>query len=57
VVLFGFRLFFEFSPAAVVQEHLQRLVERIQGDWVVVDDTPAPPPASAPGGEVVDDES
>jgi uncharacterized membrane protein YkvA (DUF1232 family) len=57
VVLFGFRLFFEFSPAAVVQEHLQRLVERIQGDWVVVDDAPAPPPAGTPGGDVVDDES
>jgi uncharacterized membrane protein YkvA (DUF1232 family) len=57
VVLFGFRLFFEFSPAAVVQEHLKRLAERVQGDWVVVDDAASPPPASPPAGEVVDDES
>jgi uncharacterized membrane protein YkvA (DUF1232 family) len=55
VVLFALRLFFEFSPAAVVQEHLQRLVERVKGDWTVVDE--APPAEPTGGGEVVDDES
>jgi uncharacterized membrane protein YkvA (DUF1232 family) len=54
VVLFGLRLFFEFSPPAVVQEHLKRLAERIQGDWTVVDEPPDAE-ATSGGGEVVDD--
>ena len=32
VVMLGLRLFFEFAPQMVVQEHLQRLVKRVQGD-------------------------
>jgi uncharacterized membrane protein YkvA (DUF1232 family) len=58
VLMLGLRLFFEFAPPAVVQEHLRRLVQGIQqvpGDWSVVEDGAAgddPPPA---GGEIVDD--
>ncbi|MCC6190027.1 MAG: DUF1232 domain-containing protein [Anaerolineales bacterium] len=55
VLLFGLRLFFEFSPAAVVQEHLQRLAQRVQGDWQVMDD--APSAGTAGQGEIVDDDN
>ncbi len=41
VLMLGLRLFFEFAPPAVVQEHLQRLVQRVQGDWSVVDSKPS----------------
>jgi len=55
VLMLGLRLFFELSPAPVVQEHLQRLVERVKSDWSVVDN--APPGRNDPvdGGEVVDE--
>jgi uncharacterized membrane protein YkvA (DUF1232 family) len=56
VLLFGLRMFFEFSPPTVVQEHLKRLVQSVRGDWTVVDNPPAAGAAPATGGEVVDDE-
>jgi uncharacterized membrane protein YkvA (DUF1232 family) len=55
VLMLGLRLFFEFAPPAVVQEHLQRLVQRVQGDWSVVENAPASGEPPAAGGEVVDD--
>jgi uncharacterized membrane protein YkvA (DUF1232 family) len=56
VLMFGLRMFFEFSPPEVVQEHLKRLAERIKGDWTVVEDAPgADAPSAPPGGEVVDE--
>jgi len=57
VLMFGLRMFFEFAPPEVVQEHLTRLAQRVKGDWNVVDDTPEgePPPAGPVGGEVVDE--
>jgi uncharacterized membrane protein YkvA (DUF1232 family) len=55
VLMLGLRLFFEFSPAPVVQEHLQRLVERVKGDWSVVDNAPASGDRPADGGEVIDE--
>ncbi len=57
VLLFGLRLFFEFSPPGVVEEHLRRLVATIRrGDWTVVEETPAGR-ETPPSGEVVDDET
>lgn len=60
VVLFGLRMFFEFAPPEVVNEHLSRIVARVRSDWTVVDDPNAAPAAPAPepppGGEVVDDD-
>ena len=55
VLMLGLRLFFEFAPPSVVQEHLSRLVERVRGDWSVMDDAPpsGEPPSGA--GEVVDE--
>jgi uncharacterized membrane protein YkvA (DUF1232 family) len=55
VLLFGMRMFFEFSPPQVVEEHLKRLARTVRGDWTVVEDTP-PAAAAGPGGEVVDEE-
>jgi uncharacterized membrane protein YkvA (DUF1232 family) len=44
LIALGFRLFLEFSPPAVVREHLTRLLRaQDPGQWNVVDDTPAPP--------------
>jgi len=54
VLMMGLRLFFEFSPPTVVQEHLQRLVERVKGDWSVVDNAP-PADRPAESGEVIDE--
>jgi uncharacterized membrane protein YkvA (DUF1232 family) len=54
VLMLGLRLFFEFSPAPVVQEHLQRLVEHVKGDWSVVDNAPASD-RPADSGEVIDE--
>jgi uncharacterized membrane protein YkvA (DUF1232 family) len=57
VLMFGLRMFFEFAPAAVVQEHLKRLVQRVQGDWSVVEEAPGTgPAAAAPASEVVDED-
>ena len=56
IVLLGLRMFFEFAPPGVVEEHLKRLVARVRGDWTVVDEA-APSKADAPAdGEVVDEE-
>jgi uncharacterized membrane protein YkvA (DUF1232 family) len=55
VMMLGLRLFFEFSPAPVVQEHLQRLVQRVKSDWSVVDNAPPDGDRPADGGEVIDD--
>lgn len=56
VLMFGLRMFFEFSPPEIVQEHLKRLAQRIKGDWTVVEDTPSgDAPSTPPGGEVVDE--
>jgi len=55
VLMMGLRLFFEFAPATVVQEHLQKLVAHVKGNWSVVDETPAPGAAPAENGEVIDD--
>jgi len=55
VLMLGLRLFFELSPAPVVQEHLQRLVERVKGDWSVVDSAPSGAESPTPSGEVVDE--
>ena len=52
VVMFGIRMFFEFSPPEVVQEHLKRLAQRLRGDWKVVDDAP---PAGEAAAEVVEE--
>jgi uncharacterized membrane protein YkvA (DUF1232 family) len=59
ILMLGLRLFFEFAPPAVVQEHLRRLVQRVQNvpsDWSVVDNGPGSdqPPS---GGDIVDDGS
>ena len=54
LIALGFRLFLEFSPHAVVHEHLMRLLGR-QGSaepWNVVNDSLAQPPAHA--SEIVD---
>jgi uncharacterized membrane protein YkvA (DUF1232 family) len=58
VLIFGLRMFFEFAPPGVVEEHLRRLADRIgKGDWTVVDPDKAPgASASAEGGEVVDED-
>ena len=55
VLMMGLRLFFEFAPAAVVQEHLQQLVAHVKGNWSVVDDAPAAGNTPAENGEVIDD--
>ncbi len=56
VLMLGLRLFFEFAPPTVVQEHLRRLVQRVQGDWSVVDNAPSGQDQPADGGEVVESE-
>jgi uncharacterized membrane protein YkvA (DUF1232 family) len=59
IVIFGLRMFFEFSPEAVVAEHLKKLAARIKGDWTVVDEAAGATPPSAPANppsEVVDDD-
>ena len=55
VLMFGLRMFFEFAPPGVVEEHLKKLGDKIgRGEWTVVDpDKPAA--SSTAGGEVVDD--
>jgi uncharacterized membrane protein YkvA (DUF1232 family) len=54
VLMFGLRMFFEFAPPAVVEEHLKRLAEKVgRGEWTVVDEKPGT--GSAAAGEVVDD--
>jgi uncharacterized membrane protein YkvA (DUF1232 family) len=55
VLMLGLRLFFEFSPPTVVREHLQRLVERVKGDWSVVDNAPPAGERPAESGEVIDE--
>jgi uncharacterized membrane protein YkvA (DUF1232 family) len=55
VLMLGLRLFFEFAPPAVVQEHLQRLVQRVKGDWSVVENTPSGGEPPSDGGEVVEE--
>ena len=57
VLIFGLRMFFEFAPAEVVSEHLNKLVARVKGDWSVVNEpeTPTDKPNPPAGGEVVDD--
>ena len=64
IAIFGLKLFIEFSPPAVVQEHLRRLQGAVS-DWRVVDD-PSPDEAEAGQREtsvvdgqysVVDDET
>ena len=55
VLMLGLRLFFEFAPPSVVQEHLRRLAERVKGDWSVVENAPAGPEQPSDGGEVVDE--
>src|SRR5438067_8364143 len=55
VLMLGLRLFFEFSPAPVVQEHLQRLVERVKSDWSVVDNAPSGSDRPAASGEVIEE--
>ena len=55
VLMIGLRMFFEFAPAGVVEEHLKRLVDKVgRGEWTVVDPD-KPGASSAAGGEVVDD--
>jgi uncharacterized membrane protein YkvA (DUF1232 family) len=56
IVLFGLRMFFEFSPAGVVEEHLKRLAARVRGDWTVTDEAAPGTAGAAPAGEVIDDE-
>ncbi len=55
VLLLGLRLFFEFAPQAVVQEHLRRLVDRVKGDWSVVEDSPDSGGPASGSSEIVDD--
>ena len=57
VLVFGLRMFFEFAPPGVVEEHLKRLVEKVgKGDWTVVaPDKPAATGSAPAGGEVVDE--
>jgi uncharacterized membrane protein YkvA (DUF1232 family) len=61
VLMLGLRMFFEFAPSTVVEEHLRKLVAHVKGNWSVVDDASAPTPAStattapAEDGEVIDD--
>jgi uncharacterized membrane protein YkvA (DUF1232 family) len=55
VLMFGMRMFFEFAPPAVVEEHLKRLTEKVgRGEWTVVEPN-QPGGGAAAGGEVVDD--
>ena len=55
VLMLGLRLFFEFAPPSVVQEHLGRLVQRVKGDWSVVENTPSGEQRPSDEGEVVDE--
>jgi uncharacterized membrane protein YkvA (DUF1232 family) len=55
VIMLGLRLFFEFAPPSVVQEHLRRLVQRVQGDWSVVENSSSAGKHPPDGDEVVDD--
>jgi len=54
LIALGFRLFLEFSPHAVVHEHLVRLLKAhgAGDEWNVVDDSPAPP--ATRGENIVD---
>ena|SRR5438270_12866180 len=53
LIALSFRLFLEFSPDEVVQEHLMRLLGAQGGEaWNVVNDTPAKPGAEPP--EIID---
>ena len=55
VLIFGLRMFFEFAPPGVVEEHLRQLAEKIgKGEWTVVD--PDKPAAATAGGDVVDED-
>ena len=55
VLMLGLRLFFEFAPPTVVQEHLQKLVQRVKGNWSVVENPPAGVDPPAESGDVIDD--
>ena len=55
VLMLGLRLFFEFAPSTVVQEHLQKLVAHVKSNWSVVDEAPAEGAPPAEKGEVIDD--
>jgi len=55
VLMLGLRLFFEFAPPTVVQEHLQKLVQRVKGNWSVVENPPAGVDQPAESGDVIDD--
>jgi uncharacterized membrane protein YkvA (DUF1232 family) len=56
VLLFGLRMFFEFAPPGVVEEHLKQLAARVRGDWTVTDEAAPGTPGAPPAGEVIDDE-
>src|SRR6266545_4472612 len=56
ILLFGLRLFFEFAPPGVVEEHLKRLVARVRGDWTVTEEPAPGTPGAAVTGEVIDEE-
>jgi uncharacterized membrane protein YkvA (DUF1232 family) len=57
ILLFGLRLFFEFAPPGVVEEHLKRLVARVRGDWTVTEEpAPGAPSGAAPTVEVIDED-
>ena len=56
ILLFGLRMFFEFAPPGVVEEHLKQLVARVRGDWTVSDETAPAGPGGVVTGEVIDDD-
>ena len=57
ILLFGLRMFFEFAPPNVVEEHLKRLVATVRrGDWTVVEESASSGSGATNTGEVVDDE-
>ena len=56
ILLFGLRMFFEFAPPGVVEEHLKRLVARVRGDWTVTEEPASGPTGAAVTGEVIDDD-
>ncbi|MEP7357229.1 MAG: DUF1232 domain-containing protein [Anaerolineales bacterium] len=56
VVLFGLRMFFEFAPPGVVEEHLKNLMARVRGDWTVTDEAAPGPAGTVVTGEVIDDD-
>ena len=55
VAVFGLKLFIEFSPPEVVQEHLRRLSQAV-GNWEVVNDPQTPAAAKGDGEDVVEGE-